>query len=199
MTAKFATSPPSALAAMDVHGDETAPEAFAPTPIYARATSRHRNNPAIWAIVLVTALAIGVGAYVMKTPKDDLLASTATPPASMNTQPPRMTQGGSAPTMAPDAPAKNLQTFRSESFRAPAARTAVAKTAPRKTPAARQAVGAETASTDASANIPAGPMPYTPTAEPPLAPVVAAPPQAVVSTPDPVVPQAPTPAATPQG
>lgn len=196
MTAKLATSPHSPLAAMDVQRDETAPEAFAPTPIYARTTARRRNNPAIWAIVLVAALAIGVGAFVMKTPKDDLMVSTASPPASATPLAPQLAQN--TPTMAPEAPAKDVRTFKSESVRTPVARTATAKPAPHKALAARKAVNADAASADASATVPAAPMPYAPVTQAP-APVVAAPPPAAVVTPEVVAPPAPTPEATPQG
>jgi hypothetical protein len=200
MSAEYAAFSRPALSASDFQRDEPAAEAgaFAPTPIYARtAARRSRVNPAVWAILPVAALAIGVGAYVMNQPKDDLMVSTAPPPAAASIETPKVAD--TTPTMAPEAPAKDVQTFKSESVRTQVAQ--VAKPAARKAVVAHRAASAATAGADASAAVPATPMPYAPSAQtsaPAPAPVMAAPPAASVVTPEPAAPATPTPETTPQ-
>ncbi|WP_304177034.1 hypothetical protein [Phenylobacterium aquaticum] len=197
MTAQYTAFSRPAFSAADFERDEPAAEAgtFAPTPIYARegrSTAGRRLNPALWAIVPVAALAIGIGAYVMNTPKDNLLVSTAPPPAQLAETP-------AAPIAAPT----DVRSFKSEAAPSAVAKASVVKAAPSKAAApkvrlAGAAPSVATASRDASATIPAAPQPYAASAQV-LAPapvIEAAPPPAVV-TPDPA--PAPTPeAATPQ-
>ena len=199
MTAQYAPTTRPTFSAADFQRDEPAAEAgaFAPTPVYARTAARRRGvNPAIWAILPVAALAIGIGAYVMKTLKDDLMVSTASPPASTRPLMPQLAQ--TTPTMAPEAPAKDIQTFKSESVRT---RVADAKPTPHKALAAHRTASAEAAGVNASAAVPAAPMAYAPAVQTPAtpAPVIAAQPPAAVVTPEVVIPPAPTPEATPQG
>lgn len=200
MSAEYAAFSRPALSASDVQRDEPAAEAgaFAPTPIYVRtATRRSRVNPAAWAILPVAALAIGVGAYVMNKPKDDLMASTAPPAAAASIETPKMSDATS--TMAPEAPAKDVQTFKSETVRTQLAQGA--KPAPRKAVIAHRAASAETTGANASAAVPAAPIPYAPSAQttaPAPAPMIAPPPAASIVVPEPAAPPAATPEATPQ-
>lgn len=197
MSAEYAAFSRPALSASDVQRDQPAAEAgaFAPTPIYVRtATRRSRINPAAWAILPVAALAIGVGAYVMNRPKDDLMVSTAPPPAAASLETPKLADANA--TMAPEAPAKDVQTFRSETVRPQIAQAA--KPAARKAVIAHRAASAETTGANASATVPAAPMAYAPsgqTAAPAPAPVVAPPPAASIVVPEPA---APAPDTTPQ-
>lgn len=198
MSAEYAAFSRPALSASDFQRDEPAAEAggFAPTPIYARtAARRSRVNPAAWAILPVAALAIGVGAYVMNKPKDDLMVSTAPPPAAASIEAPK----APTPTMVAESPANDVQTYKSETVRTQLAQAA--KPAARRTAVVHRASTAETAGENASASVPAAPMPYAPsaqTAAPSPAPVMAPPPAASIVTTEPVAPPAPAPEATPQ-
>lgn len=200
MSAEYAAFSRPAPSASDFERDDAvdAAGAFAPTPIYARsAAQRRRVNPALWAIAPVAVLALGVGAYMMSAPKDDLMVSTAGPPAaSASIETPRVADASTAPTMTPEAPAKDVQTFKSESVRTQVAQGPTP--AARKAPVARKAVSAETAGENAAATVPTAPMAYAPTAQTSApAPAIVTPPAASIVTPETTAP-APAPETTPQ-
>jgi len=200
MTAEYTGFGSPKFTAADFARDEPELEttAFNPTPIFARERPAKRGpNPLILAIVPAVLVAGGVLAWaMMDKPKDELMTSTAAPPAALSTPAP-VAEAEPTPMMAPETPAAAPPPAKvsAPAPARPAARARVARAAP----------SAAESATDASATIPVAPVPYSPSAQtsaPAPTPLLTTPPP--VATPDPapavVTPEpAPQPEVPPQG
>ena len=114
MTAEYTGFGSPKFTSADFARDEPELEttAFNPTPIYARERQTKRGpNPLILAIVPAVLVAGGVLAWAMMDgPKDELMTSTAAPPAAPSTPAP-VAEAEPTPMMAPETPAVTSSTM----------------------------------------------------------------------------------------
>ena len=108
MTAEYTGFGSPKFTSADFARDEPELEttAFNPTPIYARERQAKRGpHPLILAIVPAVLVAGGVLTWaMMDKPKDELMTSTAAPPAALSTPAP-VAEAEPTPMMAPETPA----------------------------------------------------------------------------------------------